>query len=215
MADVDFWFDFSSHYAYFAAEIIDERLHSISRNARWRPFLLGAAFALTKMGSLSKTPLRGDYARRDWARLAKIYDLPFCLPPHHPYRSQNVARIFYWLQEHKPSLAVPFARAAFRAHFAAGQDLTTSETALTLVSQTIGEQRGLEDWISTEAARQALQWATSEAIDQGVFGSPFFVADGEPFWGWDRIELMLAWLRYGEWGPQLVAPRHASAVERT
>jgi 2-hydroxychromene-2-carboxylate isomerase len=29
-----------------------------------------------------------------------------------------------------------------------------------------------------------------EAIRNGVFGSPFLVEDGEPFWGSDRIALL-------------------------
>ena len=29
---------------------------------------------------------------------------------------------------------------------------------------------------------------TETAIERGVFGSPFFIVDGEPFWGSDRLE---------------------------
>jgi 2-hydroxychromene-2-carboxylate isomerase len=29
-----------------------------------------------------------------------------------------------------------------------------------------------------------------EAIRNGVFGSPFFLVDGEPFWGSDRTALL-------------------------
>ncbi len=29
-----------------------------------------------------------------------------------------------------------------------------------------------------------------EAIRKGVFGSPFFLSDGEPFWGSDRMALI-------------------------
>ena len=32
--------------------------------------------------------------------------------------------------------------------------------------------------------------ANDEAIRKGVFGSPFFLVDGEPFWGSDRIALL-------------------------
>ena len=33
------------------------------------------------------------------------------------------------------------------------------------------------------------------AIERGVFGSPYFVVDGEPFWGSDRLEQMEKWLQ--------------------
>ncbi len=39
------------------------------------------------------------------------------------------------------------------------------------------------------------------AIARGVFGSPFFVAEGESFWGNDRLGEVDAWLGTGGWWP--------------
>ena len=33
----------------------------------------------------------------------------------------------------------------------------------------------------------------------GSFGSPFFMVDGEPFWGHDRMEEVGRWLETGGW----------------
>ena len=35
--------------------------------------------------------------------------------------------------------------------------------------------------------------------ERGVFGSPFVFADGEPFWGADRFEMLDRWLSRGGW----------------
>ena len=48
---IEFWFDFSSPYAYFAAMEVDARLARFERAVQWRPFLLGVAFKKTGMGS--------------------------------------------------------------------------------------------------------------------------------------------------------------------
>ena len=37
------------------------------------------------------------------------------------------------------------------------------------------------------------------ALARGVFGSPFFIVDGEPFWGCDRIPMLEAWIARGGW----------------
>ena len=37
------------------------------------------------------------------------------------------------------------------------------------------------------------------AIKKGVFGSPTFIADGEAFWGYDRLEDLGMWLDTGGW----------------
>ena len=38
---------------------------------------------------------------------------------------------------------------------------------------------------------------TEAAIERGVFGSPFIIVDGEPFWGSDRIDQVEKWLETG------------------
>ena len=38
-----------------------------------------------------------------------------------------------------------------------------------------------------------------EAIERGVFGSPWMFVDGEPFWGWDRLGMLDDWLARGGW----------------
>jgi hypothetical protein len=35
---------------------------------------------------------------------------------------------------------------------------------------------------------------TAEALEKGVFGSPFFLVGRESFWGWDRLPMIEAWL---------------------
>ena len=47
-----------------------------------------------------------------------------------------------------------------------------------------------------------LRQRTSEALDKGVFGSPFFLVDGEPFWGWDRLPMLESWLAHRSPSPR-------------
>ena len=41
--------------------------------------------------------------------------------------------------------------------------------------------------------------ANDAAIARGVFGSPYVVVDGEPFWGADRLDQVERWLATGGW----------------
>jgi len=47
------------------------------------------------------------------------------------------------------------------------------------------------------AVKDALKDEVAQAIAAGVFGSPFVIVDGEPFWGLDRIEQVERWLATG------------------
>jgi 2-hydroxychromene-2-carboxylate isomerase len=196
---VEFWFDFSSPYAYFAAHEIDGRMDKLGHAVIWRPFLLGAVFRLTGMAPLSTMPMRGDYARRDWDRIAKILAVPFQLPDTHPYPSQMVARAYYWIADHHAASAKPFAQAALAEHFVNQKTLVTSSTVTALAGRFIGDTEPLAAWLASQDARETLRAKTQEAVDKGVFGSPFFIAEGEPFWGWDRIPMLEDWLRRGRW----------------
>ena len=49
------------------------------------------------------------------------------------------------------------------------------------------------------AVKERLKAEVDAAIARGVFGSPYIVIDGEPFWGSDRLEQVDRWLATGGW----------------
>src|ERR1700674_1677881 len=55
--------------------------------------------------------------------------------------------------------------------------------------------KALEDPAVKDRARREVE----AAIAAGVFGSPFFVVDGEAFWGVDRMPMLEDWIRTGGW----------------
>ena len=54
-------------------------------------------------------------------RIALAERIPFKLRADHPFRSQALARAFYWFLAREPERAVPFARAAFYCCYALGR----------------------------------------------------------------------------------------------
>ncbi len=47
--------------------------------------------------------------------------------------------------------------------------------------------------------KNRLKEVTDDAITRGIFGSPFFIVDGEPFWGNDHLREVDEWLEAGGW----------------
>ena len=45
----------------------------------------------------------------------------------------------------------------------------------------------------SDSNKEALRSQTQQAVELSLFGSPSFVADGELFWGDDRLEEALKW----------------------
>ena len=53
--------------------------------------------------------------------------------------------------------------------------------------------------IKQPEVKERLRAETSAALERGVFGSPFFYVDDEPFWGNDRLDQVDRWLESGGW----------------
>src|SRR5882724_11406653 len=114
---IDFYFDFSSPYGYFASARIDDIAGRHGRTVTWRPILLGAVFKITGQQPLPTIPLKGTYAKRDLERCARLFGLPFRFPTNFPIASTAASRAFYHLAENDAALARKLARALYAAYF--------------------------------------------------------------------------------------------------
>ncbi len=192
---IDFYFDFSSPYGYLASTEIDALAARHGRSVTWRPFVLGAAFKLTGQRALTEQPLRGDYARRDFARSARLLGVPLKMPEPFPFFALAASRACYWVEV--PSQAKALAKALYHTAFGEGRDITPVPVVAE-IARGLGIE-GLEQGLEQPATKAALRDATDQALARGVFGSPFFFVDGEPFWGHDRLGQLDRWLATGGW----------------
>ena len=194
MDAIDFYFDFSSPYAYLATKDVDALASRHHRTVNWRPILLGIVFRTTGSKPLTEIPMRGDYMRRDVVRSARRLGLPFAWPTPFPIATVAASRAFYWLDGRDPTLAKLFARAAFKTFFADGRDITPPEASADIAAHLGVDKAALLAGIQEQKVKDRLKDETENAVKKGVFGSPFFIADGEPFWGHDRMPELDQWL---------------------
>jgi 2-hydroxychromene-2-carboxylate isomerase len=196
-AAIDFYFDYSSPYGYFAAMKIDELAARHGRAVNWKPILLGAVFKLTGGQPLPTLPLKGPYALRDIVRSARFYGVEYQPPSKFPIATQAPARAFYWANERDLALAKQLAQALYRAYFVADRDISSPEITAD-VAATLGFKRDdVLAALNDPAVKDKLKSEVDAAIKLGVFGSPYIVVDGEPFWGIDRFEQIERWLASG------------------
>jgi len=196
---LQFYFDFSSPYGYLASQKIEALAAKHGRGVDWRPILLGAVFKVDGMAPLTEIPLKGDYARRDMDRSARFHGInAFRMPSKFPIPTQAAARILLWTKDQHPTLAAPVAKALYRAYFFDNRDLSDPEVAADAAATVAGIDRALaRAAIDDPVYKEALKREVDGAIQRGVFGSPFVVVDGEPFWGLDRFDQIERWLTSG------------------
>ncbi len=196
-APIDFWFDFSSPFAWFMSERIDAAAARHGREVRWRPFLLGAVNKVLGTDPLPLIPMKGPYSLNDIARSARFLGIPYRKPDVFPLGTQQAARAFYFLEDIDPALARRFARATFRAYFTDNRDISQRPQVVELAAAAGGNAAALDAALDGEALKQRLREACDTALAAGVFGSPYIVIDGEPFWGVDRLPQIERWLETG------------------
>ena len=197
-APIQFWFDFSSPYSYIANEWIDALAARHGRTVQLHAMLLGATFQVAELKSPVAYPLKREYSLRDFARSARFEGLPFRMPTSFPLPTQNAARVFWWLHDTvSPEAAAGWARAVFRATFTRGVQVNEVPALKALATESGLDAEAAEAVWNDPAWKARLKGECDAAIAAGMFGAPWIVVDGEPFWGNDRKAQIERWLAEG------------------
>ena len=198
-APIEFYFDFSSPYGYLAAERIDDIAARHGRDVSWRPYLMGVAMKVTGSSPIVNRPMLGEYSRRDMVRSARRLKVPFSVPEPFPIATIAACRAVYWTERAGAKEAKSLARALYRAYFADGRNISEAGVVADVAAETGADRDALLAGIQDPAVKDRLKEVTNDAIERGIFGSPFFIVGDEPFWGHDRMDEVDRWLETGGW----------------
>lgn len=192
---IEFWYEFASTYSYPACMRIGRLAEAAGVVVHWRPFLLGPLFH--EQQGLNDSPfnvvkVKGDYMWKDLARICDEEGLPLNHPSQFPRNSLLAARVaIAGLDE---GWTPAFSRAVYEANFVADQDISSPEVLAPLIAEAGGAPAAALAAANSDAVKARLKDHVAQARERGVFGAPSFItADGELFWGNDRLEQALDW----------------------
>lgn len=199
---LEFWYDFASTYSYLSAMRIDRLAGDAGIEIAWMPFLLGPIFKAQGWTSspFNIYPAKGRYMVGDMERLAEARALQFKLPSPFPQNSLAAARLSLAIDD--PVLRAALTRKIYSAEFQESADISdpavlaralagaASETALAV------DNAGVIAAAASDRIKAILRRQTEAAAAAGIFGAPTFrTADGELFWGDDRLPDAIDWAR--------------------
>jgi len=192
---IEFWFEFASTYSYPAAMRIERLAEAAGVTVVWRPFLLGPLFhaqqGLTD-SPFNAFPVKGRYMWRDMERVCAEEGLALNHPSKFPRNGLLAARVA--IAGLEDGWTPAFSQKVYEANFVADQDISDPEVLAPLIAEVGGAPDAALEAAGSEAVKTRLKGHVSQARDRGVFGSPSFItADGELFWGNDRLEQALTW----------------------
>jgi 2-hydroxychromene-2-carboxylate isomerase len=193
---LDFWFDFASTYSYPAAMRIRRLADEASIAVRFRPFLLGPIF---KAQGWTTSPFnlfaaKGSNMWRDLERICADAGLPFRRPEPFPQNSVLAARVA--LVGLARTWGEAFCVAVFEAQFGEGRSIADADAIADILLRLDVAPKEALAAATSDDNKLSLRAQTEQAQRLGVFGAPAFIAaDGELFWGNDRLERALLWAK--------------------
>lgn len=193
---LDFWFDFASTYSYPAALRIRALADEAQVAVNFRPFLLGPIFKAQgfETSPFNLFPAKGGYMWRDLERICADLALPFLRPDPFPQNNLLAARVALvglnklWGEE--------FCLEVFRSQFGEGSRIDDAAAITKILARLEIAPESVLAAAQSDHNKMHLRNQIEEAQRRGIFGAPTFItADGELFWGNDRLERALAWAK--------------------
>lgn len=194
MTTIEFWYEFASTYSYPAAMRVDALADERGLAVRWQPFLLGPVFAGLGWSTspFNLQPAKGAYMWRDMERTCRRMGLPFRRPDPFPQNGLLAARVALALPD--DGARARFSRAVYGAEFGDGATIRDATVIAGVLDREGFDAPAVMDRASAPETKQALREATERAVSYGIFGAPTLrTADGEIFWGNDRLEEAMDW----------------------
>lgn len=195
---VEFWFDFASTYTYPAAMRVHRLADQAGVAVRFRPFLLGPIFMAQGWNTspFNLFAAKGRNMWRDLERICADAELPFRRPEPFPQNSLLAARVA--LVGLAQSWGEAFCVAVFAAEFGEGRAIADAGVIADILSRLGVASDEVLATATSDDNKLKLRAQSEEAQRHGIFGSPTFIAaDGELFWGNDRLERALRWAKNG------------------
>ena len=144
--------------------------------------------------ALLETPLKGRYLLYDAERCARLYGLPWRPPTPITFSSVAAGRAVIWADAQEDVDVEALVLGLYRHAWAECGEISTPD-AVADVAASLGIDRArVRVGIESSGVKEGLRSSVADAVDRGIFGSPFIVVDGEPFWGADRLPMVERWL---------------------
>ena len=196
MKNIDFWFSIGSTYTYLTVSRLNELSKQEGLVFNWRPFSVRKI--MMDMDNIPFTPpskkIKSDYMWRDIDRRAGFYGLNPQIPAPYPLTQFDLANKLAILGMNE-GWGIDYVISTYKRWFEQGKEPATEPN----LSEILQELKLNKDEVIAQAQSAEIENKylenTEKAYSLGVFGSPTFIFEGEVFWGDDRLEDCIKWVK--------------------
>ncbi|MGI9417539.1 MAG: 2-hydroxychromene-2-carboxylate isomerase [Geminicoccaceae bacterium] len=183
---VTFYYDYGSPASYLAWTQLPDLCERHGADLIYRPVLIGGLFKITGNRSPVTVDAKGAWFFQDMARFAGRYGVNFQKNPYFIINSLPLMRGALWAEGE--GRLEDYNRTMFEACWADGRDLNDPAVIMATLNDGGFDADAIAAAIQTDPIKQRLIRVTQDAVDQGVFGVPTMIVDGETHFGQDRLD---------------------------
>lgn len=190
-ATIDYYYSHISPWAFLGHDAFVALAKKFGAQVTYKPVNLGQVFP--ESGGL---PLAKRHPSRQALRLVELQrwrekrDLPLKLRPAHFPTDPTLSDCVGIVLAARGGDIAGFSQRAMRACWVLDQDIA-DEQVIAGILDNIGENSGEVLAEARSDATRAVYVANAQgALAAGVFGSPTYMLNGEPFFGQDRLDLL-------------------------
>jgi 2-hydroxychromene-2-carboxylate isomerase len=158
-----------------------------------KPCDLGKVFSVSGGVPLPKrAPQRQAYRLAELKRWSEFLQMPLNLhPKFFPVAGDPASKFIIATKlAHGTDAALDVAGAVMRAVWAEEKNIADPDTLAEIAFQFGHDGKALLKSSETASVQSDYDRYTEEAIAADVFGSPWYVVDGEGYWGQDRLDFV-------------------------
>lgn len=193
MKTIDYYFSPQSPWAYMGHERLLAIAARHGAHIEPRPVALSTVIFPNSGGVPLKqrAPQRQAYRLAELRRWSEYLKLPLNIhPKYFPVSDDEPATLMVAAAINKvgQDAALRLLHAIFRAVWVEEKNIADPDTLISLADQC--QLDGASLYAGQDDARKLVDQCTRVAMEQQVFGVPWYVYDGESFWGQDRLDFL-------------------------
>lgn len=188
---IDYYFWVLSDWAYFGGPRLCALADRHGAAINYMPVKLPSVYARTGGILLQeRSRQRQDYRIAELKRWRDRLGMPLNLTPRGFPTNEDLASCFIIAAKLSGHAVDDISNAILKAVWVDELDIGSHETVLMLGKQHFENAEDLLRMAETPDVLAVYERYTNEAIERGVFGSPFYLFNGNIFWGQDRLDFL-------------------------
>jgi 2-hydroxychromene-2-carboxylate isomerase len=185
----EYYLSLSSPWAYMG----HDRFVALAQKYKVQPCDLSKVFNVSGGLPLAKRPpQRQAYRLQEMTRWSEFLGIPLNLQPtYFPVQTDAAAKLVIATQlAHGTNAALTITGAILRGLWAEEKNIADPATLIGIANDLDYDGQTLLKSSETTSIQTEFARFTDEAISANVFGSPWFILNGESFWGQDRLDFV-------------------------